>query len=457
MSTTEHTDVIIIGMGPGGEVVGGNLAEAGLHVTGIEGSLVGGECPYWGCVPSKMMIRAADLLAEARRVPDLAGASTVTPDWGPVAARIREQATDNWDDTVAVDRFVNKGGHFVRGYATITGPNTVDVNGTSYQARTGIVIATGTQAALPPIPGLADTPFWTNHDIVEAKELPESLIVLGGGPIGLEMAQVMHRFGVDVTLVEGTDRLLPRNEPEVSEVLTDAFTAAGMTVHLGRFAAEVTHHEADGFTVTLADGTTIAGEKLLVATGRRTFLKELGVEKLGLDPDRPHLTVDGHQRVTDGVWAVGDITGEGLFTHLAVRQGAIAADDILGKDTEPLNLDALSAVTFTDPEVGAVGLTEAEAREHGIDVVTAFKPVAHTARGWLHSTGNEGFIKLVVDADAQVLVGATSVGPVGGEVLGLLALAVHAAVPIATLRSMIYAYPTFHKGVEDTLGELPVD
>lgn len=449
----QDVDIVVIGMGPAGEVVGGNLAEAGLNVVGIEGALVGGECPYWGCVPSKMMIRAADLLAEARRVSDLAGSSTVTPDWGPVAQRIREQATDNWDDTVAVDRFVNKGGTFVRGYAEITGPDLVQVAGQTYRARRGVVIATGTLAAVPPIPGLADTPFWTNHDIMEAKELPESLVVLGGGPIGSELAQVMARFGVTVSIVEGADRLLARNEPEAGQVLAEVFEAEGIAVHTGQFASEV-RHEDGRFTVVMPDGTEIVGEQLLVAAGRRTFLKELGAENLGVDVEAPFLSVDDRMRVTDGVWAVGDIAGQGQFTHLATRQGAIAASDILGEEVEPLNLDALSAVTFTDPEVGAVGLTEAEARAKGLNVAIGFKPVAHTARGWLHSTGNEGFIKLVVDSDRDLLVGATSVGPVGGEVLGLLSLAVHAKIPVATLKSMIYAYPTFHKGVEDALGEL---
>ncbi len=450
---TIAVDVVVIGLGPAGETVGGQLAEAGLNVVGIEGSLVGGECPYWGCVPSKMMIRAADLLAESRRVSALAGTSTTTPDWGPVAQRIREQATDNWDDTVAVDRFVGKGGTFVRGYATITAPNTVEVNGDTYVATRGIVVATGTLAAVPPIPGLADTPYWTNHHIVETKELPSSLIVLGGGAIGSELAQVMARFGVTVTVIEGAERLLPRNEPEAGRVLETVFANEGIGVLTGQFAQEVSFAD-EHFTVRMPDGTEVTGEKLLVATGRRTFLKELGVSSLGIDDSKPFFEVDDHQRVTHGVWAVGDIAGDGQFTHLATRQAAVAAADILGNEIEPLNLAALSAVTFTDPEVGAVGLTEAEARDRGISVAVAFKEVGHTARGWLHSVGNEGFIKIIVDTDRDVVVGATSVGPTGGEVLGLLSLAVHAQVPVRTLRSMIYAYPTFHKGIEDALNEL---
>lgn len=451
-------DVIVIGLGPGGEAAAGQLAEAGLEVVGIESSLVGGECPYWGCIPSKMMIRASNLIAETRRVEGIAGTSSVTPDWAPVAQRIREQATDTWDDTVAVDRFVGKGGTFVRGRAQITAPNTVQIDsktgiGDTYVARRGIIIATGTLAAVPPIPGLADTPYWTNHQIVETEEIPASIIVLGGGAIGAELAQVMRRFGAEVTVLEGEERLLPRNEPEAGEVLRDVFASEGITVSTGQFASNV-EHDGSKFTVTMADGATHVAEQLLVAAGRRTFLRELGVGHLGIDTDAPYLASDDRMRVTDGVWAVGDITGDGLFTHLAIRQADIAAADILGNDTEPLNLAALSAVTFTDPEVGAVGMTEAEARSAGLDVAIALKPVGHTARGWLHSAGNEGFIKLVVDRSRDVLVGATSVGPHGGEVLGLLALAVHAQIPVSTLRSMIYAYPTFHKGIEDTLNEL---
>ncbi len=286
----------------------------------------------------------------------------------------------------------------------------MQVNRDVFVATKGIVIATGTLAAVPPIPGLADTPYWTNHHIVETKELPESLLILGGGAIGSELAQVMSRFGVKVTVIEGMDRLLPRNEPEAGEVLAGVFADEGIDVHTGQFASGVSYADEE-FTVTMADGTEHKGEKLLVAAGRRTFLDQLGVSSLGIEPTSPFLKTDDRQRVIDGLWAVGDIAGDGLFTHLATRQAAVAAADILGQDPEPLNLDALSAVTFTDPEIGAVGLTEADARAKGLNVAVAFKPVGHTARGWLHSTGNEGFIKIVVDQDRGIVVGATSADP----------------------------------------------
>jgi len=451
-ATVTDVDVVVLGMGPGGEDVAGSLASAGLSVVGIDAGLVGGECPYWGCIPSKMMIRAAHLLAEARRIPGVAGSSSVTADWAPVAERIRSEATDNWDDTVAVDRFVGKGGTFVRGRGRLVASDTVEVDGRRFRATRGVVVATGTTPAVPPIPGLADTPYWTNHQAIEAAELPASLIVLGGGAIGSELTQVFARFGVDVTLVEAAERLLPLEEPDAGERLADVFRSEGVDVITGTAAGEVTY---DGkFTVTLGDGREIVAEQLLVATGRRIDLAAIGADTIGVDTAARALPVDEHMRVTDGVWAVGDVTGRGAFTHVAMYQSKIAAADILGEPHTPADYAALPRVTFTDPEVGSVGLTAAAARDAGIDVAIGRAEVPSTARGWLHKAGNDGFIQLVADRQRGVLVGATSMGPAGGEVLGMLTLAVHARTPLEELRSMIYAYPTFHRGVEDALRDL---
>lgn len=450
---TESADVLVIGMGPGGEDVAGRLAEAGLDVVGIEKQLVGGECPYWGCVPSKMMIRAANLLAEARRIPGMAGTVTVRPDWAPVAQRIRDEATDDWNDQVAVDRFAEKGGRFVRGAARFTGPRTVRVGGDEYAARRGIVIATGTKPSIPPIEGLADVPYWTNRDAIEAKELPASLLVLGGGAIGLELAQVFGRFGVDVTVIEAFDRLLPLEEPEAGALLAELLPRDGVISVRRARATRVTHDDG-GSTVHLDGGRAISAEKLLVATGRNADLRAIAAGRAGLDESARWIDVDARMRAAPGIWAVGDITGKGAFTHVAMYQARIAAADILGEGTHEGDYRALPRVTFTDPEVGAVGLTELQAREAGVDVLTALSHVPHSARGWIHKTGNEGFIKLVADASSGTLVGATSVGPHGGEVLGMLSLAVHARVPVRTMREMIYAYPTFHRGVEDALRNL---
>jgi pyruvate/2-oxoglutarate dehydrogenase complex dihydrolipoamide dehydrogenase (E3) component len=450
---TTIVDVVVLGLGPGGEDVAGNLATAGLSVVGIEAGLVGGECPYWGCIPSKMMIRAAHLLAEARRIPGLAGTSTVTPDWAPVAARIRTEATDNWDDTVAVDRFVGKGGTFVRGRGRLVAADTVEVDGHRYRATRAVVVATGSTAGIPPIPGLAETPYWTNHQAIEAADLPASIIVLGGGAIGAELTQVYARFGVDVTIVEALDRLLPLEEPEAGQLLAEVFRGEGIDVITGTAASTVSY---DGkFQVMLADGRELTAEQLLVATGRRVDLAGIGAEALSVDTASARaLTVDEHLRVADGVWAVGDVTGRGAFTHVAMYQSKIAVADILGEPHTPAEYAALPRVTFTDPEVGSVGLSAQAARDAGIDVAVGRAEVPSTARGWLHKAGNEGFIQLVADRRRGVLVGATSMGPNGGEVLGLLTLAVHARTPIEELRSMIYAYPTFHRGIEDALRNL---
>ncbi len=485
-----NVDVVVLGLGVGGEEVAGRLAEAGLTVVGIERNLVGGECPYWGCIPSKMMIRAANAIAEARRVDGLGGSVQLRPDWAPVAKRIRDEATDNWDDRAAVQRFIGKGGRLVRGSGRLDGPSRVRVGDTVFQARHGIVLGTGTKASVPPIDGLADTPYWTNREAIEVEELPGSLLVLGGGAIGLELAQVFARFGVRVTVVEAADRVLAVEEPEASEVAASALRADGVQIRTGVKAARV-EHGSGGFTLHGAAGEKFSADRLLVATGRRAHLDELGLETIGVDAGRRYLSVDDRLHVTDGVWAVGDVTGEGAFTHVAMYQADIVVADVLdharraGDGADPsgtasavsgaagaasslaatgssgsagsvprADYRALPRVTFTDPEVGAVGLTEQQARERGINVQVGFTKLSSSSRGWIHQTDGEGFIKLVADADQGVLVGATSAGPAGGEVLSGLVVAVHAAVPLAQLRHMIYAYPTFHRAISDALHNL---
>ncbi len=449
-------DVLVVGMGVGGEAVAGQLAEAGIDVIGIEAELVGGECPYWACIPSKMMIRAANLLAEARRIPGMAGSlEGLTPDWTPVADRIRDEATDNWDDKVAVDRFTGNGGRFVRGSARILGPRLVEVDDVGViEARRGLVIATGTTAALPPIPGLAETPYWTNREAVSAEELPASLAVIGAGVVGCEIGQAYARFGVEVTMMEAADRPLPAEEPEAGDVVADALAADDVRLILGAQVTRVEHGD-DRFMIHVeGQGDPVAAARLLVATGRRPQLTAPEREALGLPSEQGTLPVDEHLRVTDGVWAVGDITGQGAFTHVATYQADIAVRDILQSQGAPADYSAVPRVAFTDPEVGAVGLTETQARERGLPVVTGTAQVPSSARGWIHKAGNHGFIKLVLDTDTDLLVGATSVGPVGGEVLAGLAVAVHGRVPATVLERMIYAYPTFHRGIQDALRNL---
>ncbi|GHG49432.1 dihydrolipoyl dehydrogenase family protein [Streptomyces griseocarneus] len=450
---TEQVDVVVIGMGPGGEHVAGELAGTGLDVVGVEAELVGGECPYWGCVPSKMMIRAGNLLAEARRVPGMAGSARVSPDWAPVAARIRDEATDDWDDRVAADRFTGKGGRLVRGRGRLAGPGRVEVNGEVFEARRGIVLATGTRPQIPPVPGLDAVPYWTNRDAIAAKEAPGSLLVLGGGAIGLELAQVYARFGTRVTVVEALDNLIPVEEPEAGELVAEVLRAEGLTLRTGARAARV-RHGGDAFTLVLENGEELTADRLLVATGRRADLSVLGLDTVGLDPTARWLRTDGQLLAAPGLWGVGDVTGHGAFTHVAMYEADIAIRAILGEGGPDADYRALPRVTFTDPEIGAVGLTEKQAREKGLTVRTGLSRVPSSTRGWIHKAGNEGLVKLVEDADRGVLVGATTAGPTGGEVMYGLAVAIQAEVPVEALRHMIYAYPTFHRGVEEALREL---
>ena len=452
---TEHADVIVVGMGPGGEDVAERLADAGLDVVGVDAELVGGECPYWGCVPSKMMIRAANLLAEARRLPGMAGGADVRPDWAPVAHRIRSEATDSWDDAVAVERFEGKGGRFVRGWARLEGPDRVVVGDRVIEAGRAVVIGIGSRSWAPPVAGLAGTPYWTNREAIETEEVPTSLAVLGGGAIGAELAQVFRRFGSEVTVLEAAPHLVGPEEPEAGLLLAEVFGSEGIDVRTGA-SVESVRHDGERFAVELSEGEPVIADRLLVAAGRRVDLSTLNVASVGIDESARALPVDDRLRVvgTERMWAVGDVTGKGAFTHMSMYQANIVVDDILGREVVPADYRAVPRVTFTDPEIGSVGLSEREARHQGLDVRVGMTEIPSSTRGWIHKAGNQGFIKLIEDAGRGVLVGATSVGPSGGEVLGLLTLAVYAEVPTHRLRHMIYAYPTFHRAVEAAVKDL---
>jgi pyruvate/2-oxoglutarate dehydrogenase complex dihydrolipoamide dehydrogenase (E3) component len=447
---TTNVDVVVIGLGPGGEATATELAKAGLSVVGVDERLVGGECPYYGCIPSKMMIRAGDVLAEGRRIADFAGEADVRPDYTRVAHRIRDEATDDWNDQVAVDRLEDAGVRFVRGHARLAGPRTVEVGGETFEAARGVVLNPGTSPAAPPIEGLADTPYWTNRDVLRIESAPGSLAVIGGGAIGAEIAQALSRFGVDVTVLEVADRILAPEEPESSQLVAEVFADEGIQVLSGVQISSVSY-ENGRFGIAV-DGQAIDAEKLLVAAGRRPNLADLGLETVGLDPGARAIEVDEHMRAGEGLWALGDAVGKGAFTHVSMYQSAICVRDILGQDGPTADYRAVPRVTFTDPEVGSVGMTEKQARDAGLAVRVGLSDLASSTRGWI--AGSRGLIKLVEDTDRGVLVGATAAGPSGGEILSMLTTAVHAEVPTATLKSMIYAYPTFHRAVEDALKKL---
>ncbi len=462
-------DLIVLGLGPGGEEVAERMAEAGWSVLGIDSHLVGGECPYYGCIPSKMIIRGAELLTAADYVNDLAGSAETTPDFGPVAKRIRDEATDNWDDRVAVERFENLGGRFVRGAARLAGRTDggaikVEVGDAAYTAR-HVVVGVGTAPAMPPIDGLADLersvdgPVWTNREVLQSPSAPASLVVLGGGAVGTELGQALRRFGTTVSMVEASDRILRVEEPEASAAVADVLRREGIDLRTDVRATEVSAG-GEGVLVTLDDGTTVIGEKLLVAVGRRSNTLDLRLDTLGLDGAVRTLEVDDGMRVmhdgnpVDGLYSIGDSTGRGAFTHVAVWQARVLIARLLQRADLFGGYQGLAWVTFSDPEVGRVGMTEAQAREAGLTVRVGTAQIAASTRGWIYGKGNDGLVKLVEDADRGVLVGATVVSPHGGEILGLLTLAVHAEVPVTKLATMHYAYPTLHRAVLDAVRDL---
>ena len=451
MLRSEQVDAVVIGMGPAGERVANRLADAGLKVAGIEERLVGGECAYWGCVPTKMMLRAAEVLAEGRRVEDLAGGSRLDPDWTPLAKRVRD-ATKDWDDAAAVKRFTDKGGVFVRGRGRIVDDGEVEAAGRRFAPERAVVVATGTTPATPPVEGLRATPYWTNRDAVEAAELPRSLAVLGGGSVGVELGQTFQRFGCDVTLIESADRLLPSEEPEAGRIVAKALREDGMTIHVATRTTEA-RHEAGVFALTTEDHGTVAADRLLVAVGRRPAVQDLGLDQAGMQTVDGVLPTGEKLRAGNGVWAVGDVTGHGGFTHVALYEADIAVRDILGDSEGPAaDYKAVPRLTFTDPEVGSVGMTEKMARDAGLPVQTLV--TEDSTRGWIHHAGDRVSLKLIVDTRRGVLIGATCVGPAAGEVLFGLTLAVATEVPVERLKNVILAYPTFHRDVLAAVDQL---
>lgn len=444
-------DVVVLGMGTCGEDAALRLLTAGLDVVGIEPRLIGGECPYWACLPSKFMIRSANLLTEARRADGRVGEVSVKPDWGVVASRVRSEVTGAWEDSSGVDRFESKGGRFFRGWGKVTAPMTVEVNGTEIVARRGIVVATGSEPAIPPIPGLADVPYWTNREAIQVEDLPSSLAILGGGAVACELGQVFARFGVDVTIIEADERLLRVEEPEASRLLADALTEDGVSLRLG-VRCESVSRNGETIRLRLSDGTTVEAAELMVATGRRADATGVGVEAAGANTDDGFIAVDGLMRAAEGLWAIGDVTGVDLVTHVAEYQGRIAIEDILGADPRPADYSATPRATFTDPEVGGVGLTESAARRAGHDVTVTIKDLRATFKGWIYASGNTGAIKLVADKKQDRLLGATVVGPHATDVLGFVALAVQERIPLAHMVDTIYAFPSFYGGVGEAIG-----
>jgi dihydrolipoamide dehydrogenase len=450
--STDTFDVIVIGAGPAGETAAGRCADAGLSVAIVERELVGGECSYWGCVPSKTLIRPGDVLAAARRVPGAAEAITGPLDVAAAFAQ-RDYITSGWSDEGQIPWLDGKGIELVRGTGRLAGERGIDVDlrdGGTHRlvATTAVVLATGTSALIPPVSGLREIAPWDNRSITSAKELPRRLLVLGGGAVGVEMAQAFRRLGCDeVTVVEAGERLLGREEPFAGDELTSAFEAEGISVITGVALTAAEREGADGpVTATLADGRRIEADEILVAVGRRPSTGSLGLETVGLEPGR-FVEVDDQLRAVDvpGRWlyAIGDCNGRALLTHMGKYQGRIVGEVIAGREVRDVaDQDMVPRVTFTDPQVCAVGLTEAQARERGLEVRTVEHGTGDVAGGYTLGNGIKGTSKLVIDAARQVIVGATFTGPGVQELLHSATVAIVGEVPLTRLWHAVPSFPT---------------
>lgn len=444
-------DVICIGAGPCGEAVATELAGGGLSLAVVEEHLVGGECPYWGCIPSKTMIRSAEVLAEAGRARELAASRIDWElDFPKVARRVHWMARDLDDARPA--QAIEAHATLLRGHGALRGPRRVEVDGVALTARRGVVVSTGTSPFVPPIPGLDAVGFWTNREAVMAEELPASLAVLGGGAVGVELAQAFARFGTRVTIVEGAPRPVAAEEPEAGELLRRHLEADGVAVLTG-VRAHAVERDGAGVRLLLEGVGPVTADRLLVTTGRHPNLDGFDLDAAGVRATaRGWIEVDRATLLAaEGIWAGGDVNGIGGFTHLANYHGTLIGRTLRGHP-RPANHDAVPRVTFTDPEIGSVGLTEAQARERGLDVRVVSVDAADAARGSIHGFQG-GLVKVVVDAARGVLAGATIVSPRAGEMIAELTLALRAQVPVAVLADTMHAFPTFSRVLQGVLDD----
>ena len=448
---SEEFDAVIIGAGPGGEVVADELIDAGRRVAMVERELVGGECPYWACIPSKALLRPGEAQGEARRA---FGVSTPALDWKDTAA-YRDWIVRGLDDAGSVKAYEGKGATIVRGTGRIAGPGRVDVDGRVLEAE-HVIVATGSSSNVPPIEGLEDVPYWTNREATTLAEVPDRVMLVGGGPVAVELSQVMSRFGAQVTLVQYPDRLVNREDPRVGELIEAALRDDGIDVRTGVGAESArTAGGPEGTTVVgLSDGSEVEVDRLVIAAGRTPRIHDIGLDTVGVEPGARSLPIDEGCRLAEGLWAVGDATGVAMFTHLAQYQGRVAAANILG-GSRRANYRAVPRVVFSDPEIAAVGLSEEAAREQGIDVATATVDLAASlARPVTYERNPRGELGVVADRARGVLVGAWAVSPLASEFIHEAVVSIRAEVGVDVLLDTVRQFPTFAEGMFKALDRL---
>ena len=446
----QEWDVVVLGAGPASEIVAGRTAAGGLRTVVVEEHLVGGECTFYACMPSKGLLRPADVLAAARRVPGAREAIDGDLDAGAALAR-RNEIVDDWDDARQARWLDSVGVGLVRGHGRITGDRRIEVASPDgpvvLNAAKAVVVSTGSSSLIPPIDGLADIRFWNSRDVTAAKEIPRRLLVLGGGAVGVEMAQAWRTLGSEeVTIVERADHLLPTEEPFAGKLLAAAFEEQGIAVITGAGMVAARREGSDGPVVsTLADGREVTSDEILISVGRRPRTDDIGLESLGLEPGK-YVDVDDHlvaKGVSEGwLYAVGDVNGRALLTHMGKYQGRIAGDHILGKKVEAVgDVVAIPRVVYTDPQVASVGLTERAARDKGIDAVAIDSDLNETAGSVVTGLGIEGPARLVFDLRSETIVGATFTGPDIGELLHSATIAIAGRVPFDRLWHAVPCFP----------------
>ncbi|MCW2779164.1 MAG: pyridine nucleotide-disulfide oxidoreductase dimerization region [Frankiales bacterium] len=450
-------DVVILGAGSAGESIATALAEAGRSVALVEALRVGGECPYVACMPSKAVLRSAEARHDAQRLVDLGGASSRPAlDDDDLAFRQavqrRDEVAEHRDDAGAAGELEEAGVVLVRGRGRVVRDGVVAVEGREL-AYTDLVVATGSTAVVPDLPGLDDVPTWTSDEALSAQDRPASLLVLGGGAVGVEQAQSFARFGTRVVLVDPGEHLLGKEEPSVAALLADALRADGVDVRLGVSAERFEPGADGGARVHLSDDGVLDVARVLTATGRRPTTEGLGLEVLGVEVDGP-LPTDDHCRVEgqQHVWAAGDVTGTAPYTHTANYQARVVTENLLGGD-RTADYRAVPRAVYTSPAVASVGMDEATARDAGIDAITAVMDLGEVARAATEGAGG-GRLVLTADRGRGVLVGASAIGPRADEWLSEAVLAVRAQVPLSVLTDVVHAFPTFGEAYEPPLREL---
>ncbi len=460
-------EVVVIGAGSGGITVATALAEAGRSVAVVADGFVGGECPYVACMPSKSLLRSARARHEVAGSA-VHGATAQPPDLGdpeldwPAAIARRDAVANHRDDTAEARSLTDAGITVVRGHGVLAGPGRVQV-GAETLAAAQIVLDTGSVPVHPPVVGLDDVPTWTSDQALSSPDRPARLIVLGAGPIGCELAQVFSTYGSAVTVIDTADRPVPREDPELGALLQDVL--GDVTWRFG-VSAEKAERGGGGVRLHLDDGTTVAGDRVLIVTGRTPATHELGLGSVGLEPgDHGEVVVDARCRATEGIWAVGDVTGVAPYTHTANHQARVVVDEILGRPGHDQTPDALPRVVFTDPPLAATGLTEAQARDAGHDVVVAEVDLATVSRAGAEGDGalgpkdaSGGVLRLIASRSERRLLGAGAIGPGADEWIAEATVAIRARVPLEVMADVVRAFPTYAEaytaGYRSLLGQL---